>query len=57
MPSLHRPDVGVFIFETGAIQDRYSYEQKRKYEENLTSQKAAGDRPRGVVEGETVSTR
>jgi len=49
--------VGVFIFETGAIQDRYSYEQKRKYEENLTSQKAAGDRPRGVVEGETVSTR
>ncbi len=57
LPSLHRPDVGVFIFEMEAIQDRYSYEQNRKYEENLTSQKAAGDRPCSVVKGETVSMR
>jgi len=57
LPSLPRPDAGVFIFETEAIWDRCSYEQKRKYEENLTSQKAASDRPHGIVEGEMVSTR
>ena len=57
MPSLYRPDAGAFIFETEAIQDRYSYEQKGKYKENLTSQKAASDRPCGIVKGEMVSIR
>ena len=32
LPDLHRPDVGVFIFQTEAIWDKYFYEQKRKCE-------------------------
>ena len=32
LPDLHRPDMGVFIFKTEAIRDKYFYEQKKKCE-------------------------